>query len=100
MGFPKLGSVKKAQAPTDPIRIFETLPSLSGTFNDLWRGQARRSPSGMLHATGKTCWFRSIPLVARSAWHEEGCSDCLESGRLAGLAGLEHDVEASVSRQS
>lgn len=39
MDFSKLGSAKKTQAPTDPIRIFETLPSLSGTFNDLWRGQ-------------------------------------------------------------
>ena len=39
MDFSKLGRSKKAQAPTDPIRIFETLPSLSGTFNDLWRGQ-------------------------------------------------------------
>ena len=26
-------------APTDPITIFETLPSLAGTPNDLWRGQ-------------------------------------------------------------
>lgn len=39
MDFSKLGSAKKTRAPTDPIRIFETLPSLSGTFNDLWRGQ-------------------------------------------------------------
>ncbi len=39
MDFSRLGSAKKTQAPTDPIRIFETLPSLSGTFNDLWRGQ-------------------------------------------------------------
>lgn len=39
MDFSKLGSAKKAQTPTNPIRIFETLPSLSGTFNDLWRGQ-------------------------------------------------------------
>ena len=39
MDFSKLGRAKKTQAPTDPIRIFETLPSLSGTFNDLWRGQ-------------------------------------------------------------
>ncbi|NNU82180.1 DEAD/DEAH box helicase family protein [Halovulum dunhuangense] len=39
MDFSKLGSAKKSQAPIDPIRIFETLPSLSGTFNDLWRGQ-------------------------------------------------------------
>jgi hypothetical protein len=39
MDFSKLGRSKKTQAPTDPIRIFETLPSLSGTFNDLWRGQ-------------------------------------------------------------
>lgn len=39
MDFSKLGSKKRAPAPTDPIKIFETLPSLSGTFNDLWRGQ-------------------------------------------------------------
>ncbi|MBB5745214.1 DEAD/DEAH box helicase family protein [Brevundimonas variabilis] len=39
MDFSKLGSAKRAKRPTDPIRIFETLPSLSGTFNDLWRGQ-------------------------------------------------------------
>lgn len=39
MDFSKLGRTKKTPAPTDPIQIFETLPSLSGTFNDLWRGQ-------------------------------------------------------------
>ncbi|QRF92442.1 helicase [Alcaligenes faecalis] len=39
MDFSKLGRSKKAHVPIDPIRIFETLPSLSGTFNDLWRGQ-------------------------------------------------------------
>jgi hypothetical protein len=37
--FSKLGSTKKAPSPLNPIKIFETLPSLSGTFNDLWRGQ-------------------------------------------------------------
>ena len=39
MDFSKLGSAKKPKAPTNPIRIFETLPSLVGTPNDLWRGQ-------------------------------------------------------------
>jgi superfamily II DNA or RNA helicase len=39
MDFSKLGSTKKAPSPINPIKIFETLPSLSGTFNDLWRGQ-------------------------------------------------------------
>ncbi|WP_208455549.1 DEAD/DEAH box helicase family protein [Burkholderia gladioli] len=39
MDFSKLGKSKKAKALTDPIQIFETLPSFSGTFNDLWRGQ-------------------------------------------------------------
>jgi hypothetical protein len=39
--FSKLGSAKKAPSPLNPIKIFETLPSLSGTFNDLWRGQDR-----------------------------------------------------------
>jgi len=39
MDFSKLGSTKKPPAPTDPIKIFATLPSLPGTFNDLWRGQ-------------------------------------------------------------
>ncbi len=40
MDFSKLGSAKKPKAPSNPIKIFETLPSLSGTPNDLWRGQA------------------------------------------------------------
>jgi len=39
MDFPKLDSTKKAPALAKPIKIFETLPSLPGTFNDLWRGQ-------------------------------------------------------------
>jgi hypothetical protein len=39
MDFSKLGSTKKPPAPTDPVKIFATLPSLPGTFNDLWRGQ-------------------------------------------------------------
>ncbi len=39
--FSRLGSTKKAPAPTNPIKIFATLPSLSGTFNDLWQGQAK-----------------------------------------------------------
>ncbi|MCY4137707.1 MAG: DEAD/DEAH box helicase family protein [Rhodobacteraceae bacterium] len=39
MDFSKLGSAKKPRAPTNPIKIFETLPSLEGTPNDLWRGQ-------------------------------------------------------------
>jgi Type III restriction enzyme, res subunit len=39
MDFSKLGSTTKAPPPLNPIKIFETLPSLPGTFNDLWRGQ-------------------------------------------------------------
>jgi hypothetical protein len=39
MDFSKLGGTKKGPSPTNPIKIFETLPSLPGTFNDLWRGQ-------------------------------------------------------------
>lgn len=39
MDFSKLGSVTKPKAPTNPIKIFESLPSLKGTPNDLWRGQ-------------------------------------------------------------
>ncbi len=38
--FGKLGSASGGQRPTDPIRLFETLPSLPNTLNDLWRGQA------------------------------------------------------------
>ena len=41
MDFSKLGSAKKPKAPSNPIKIFETLPSLAGTPNDLWRGQDR-----------------------------------------------------------
>jgi hypothetical protein len=31
---------KAPERPTDPIKIFERLPNLPGTPNDLWRGQA------------------------------------------------------------
>lgn len=40
MDFKKLGKPKGVEHPTDPIRIFERLPNLPGTPNDLWRGQA------------------------------------------------------------
>ena len=39
MDFSQLGRSKKKALPTDPIRIFESLPSLVDTPNDLWRGQ-------------------------------------------------------------
>ena len=38
--FSGLGEKSDDGPPTDPIAIFDTLPSLSGTVNDLWRGQA------------------------------------------------------------
>lgn len=41
MDFSRLGNETKPKAPTNPIKIFETLPSLKGTPNDLWRGQAK-----------------------------------------------------------
>lgn len=40
MDFSKLGSTTKKANPTDPIQLFESLPSLPTTPNDLWRGQA------------------------------------------------------------
>ena len=39
MDFSQLGRSRKKAVPTDPIRIFESLPSLVDTPNDLWRGQ-------------------------------------------------------------
>lgn len=39
MDFSRLGSPKKPKVPTNPIAIFEALPSLAKTPNDLWRGQ-------------------------------------------------------------
>ena len=40
MDFSKLHGTSRRIAPTDPTKIFETLPSLADTPNDLWRGQA------------------------------------------------------------
>lgn len=40
MDFSKLGTPKAVRRPTDPVKIFERLPNLPGTPNDLWRGQA------------------------------------------------------------
>ena len=39
MDFSKLGSPRRRLLLTDPIKIFESLPSLANTPNDLWRGQ-------------------------------------------------------------
>ena len=40
MDFSKLGTTQsRAHAHRDPIRIFESLPSLGASPNDLWRGQ-------------------------------------------------------------
>ena len=39
MDFSQLGHSKRVAPPTDPIKIFESLPSLENTPNDLWRGQ-------------------------------------------------------------
>ena len=40
MDFGKIRSTRSAELSRDPIRIFESLPSLDGAPNDLWRGQA------------------------------------------------------------
>ena len=39
MDFSKLGRTNKTHSPTHPTKIFEALPSLANTPNDLWRGQ-------------------------------------------------------------
>ncbi len=41
MDFSRLGTPKPTARPIDPIKIFERLPNLPGTPNDLWRGQAQ-----------------------------------------------------------
>ena len=40
MDFSRLGKSADGERPTDPIEIFDARPSSSGTFDDLWRGQA------------------------------------------------------------
>lgn len=40
MDFSQLGTTAKKIAPVEPIKLFESLPSLENTPNDLWRGQA------------------------------------------------------------
>ena len=40
MDFSRLGSTIQKTLPTHPIKVFESLPSLKDTPNDLWRGQA------------------------------------------------------------
>jgi len=41
LDFSKLGSLSDQKLPTDPIEIFENLPNLPGTPNDIWRGQTQ-----------------------------------------------------------
>jgi len=40
MDFSQLGTTAKKALPVEPIKLFESLPSLENTPNDLWRGQA------------------------------------------------------------
>ena len=40
MDFSTLGAITQKTLPTHPVEIFESLPSLPDTPNDLWRGQA------------------------------------------------------------
>ncbi|MDK2763367.1 MAG: DEAD/DEAH box helicase family protein [Alteromonas macleodii] len=39
MDFSKLSGVATSKKVTDPIKLFEQLPNLPGTPNDIWRGQ-------------------------------------------------------------
>ena len=41
MDFSQLGRSKRPTLPIDAIEIFDSLPSLADTPNDLWRGQAK-----------------------------------------------------------
>lgn len=40
MDFSRLGRLASSPKPMHPIKIFEKLPNLPGTPNDIWRGQA------------------------------------------------------------
>jgi len=39
MDFSRLGRITPSPKPVDPIEIFEKLPNLPETPNDIWRGQ-------------------------------------------------------------
>ena len=41
MDFSKLSGTAQKSVPVDPIQLFESLPALSSTPNDLWRGQTQ-----------------------------------------------------------
>ena len=49
MDFSKLGSTVQKTLPTHPIQVFESLPSLKNTPNDLWRGQAEALENWHIH---------------------------------------------------
>lgn len=44
MDFKKLSKSREAERPTDPINIFERIPNLPGTPNNLWCRQAEALP--------------------------------------------------------
>lgn len=39
MDFSKLSGISQPKKVTNPIKLFEQLPNLPGTPNDIWRGQ-------------------------------------------------------------
>ena len=53
MDFSKLNVPKRTEKPIDPIKIFERLPNLPETPNDLWRGQAEALSEWNTHRNKK-----------------------------------------------
>ena len=85
MDFGTLSVPQKKDAQTDPIKIFEALPRLDGSLNDLWRGQtdalrqwdAQRTESDILISLNTGAGKTLAGLLIAQSLVNEGLSNVL-----------------------
>lgn len=110
MDFSKLRTPKPTERPTDPIKIFERLPNLPGTPNDLWRGQAEaliqwhnvRSKNDVLISLNTGAGKTLAGLLAAQSLVNEGVANVIyvcatidlvnQTSQEARRIGLEHTI--------
>ena len=108
MDFSKLGTAKKGPAVHDPVKIFESLPSLASTPGDLWRGQdralsgwhAERAKQDVLVSLNTGAGKTIVGLLIAQSLVNEGCRNVvyvcstidlvMQTAREAGRIGIDH----------
>lgn len=113
MDFSGLGKVGTSKKPTDPIKIFEQLPNLPGTPNDIWRGQTealktwdeKRNNNDILVELNTGAGKTLVGLLIAQSLVNEGCQNVvyvcatidlvLQTSFEASKIGIDHTTRTS-----